>query len=688
MPKIVATITKELKAVGHLGLALMVPAVILAAGAAPVAHAAVPCPNAPFRVGPSAALPDCRAYELVTPRGTNGASPVAGQGAGEAFDTPLAAQGGNSFVYRIFATALSGSAGNGFGNNYRAIRSASGWASGLVGPTGEQAKAYDSFGFSSDHEYESIGVVDEKGGLLAIGGTPYDAYVRRPNGGFYLVGEGTLPAEPDLDGLPNGLADDLNSQVDWVNADGSHVIFHTGAYSGTTPVQLLPEAPPSGTQAIYDRTPAGLRLVSLLPGEITPPSGPEGEMHFEGASVDGSVVLFSATATGSPLLARVDGTKTETVASGSWTAAGVSEDGGRVFYLQGGDIYAFDTGSEVTTQVTSAGDAEVVNVSADGSHVYFLSQHQLDGSSGIEGFPNLYVWDGSTIHFIAVVEPDDVLREEGGFTLGLAAWALGEFSPAHNKNFLRETSRTTPDGSVFIFESRAKLGPYENEGHTEIYRYETGSPGPVCISCSPGEAPPESDASLAIVGNTSQLQFTAVNSNVTDDGQTVLFQTGDRLLAADSNSVDDVYEWRAGQISLISLGQGARASFLYGMTTDAHDVFFRTADRLVPQGQEAGVPAIYDARIDGGLASQQLAPAASCSGDACQGDLSEPPALSSAASAAFKGRGNVRHHRRCARHARRKVRGHRRHRCRHRQHKHRQGSHGRPAAQSALGRSR
>jgi hypothetical protein len=96
----------------------------------------------------------------------------------------------------------------------------------------------------------------------------------------------------------------------------------------------------------------------------------------------------------------------------------------------------------------------------------------------------------------------------------------------------------------------------------------------------------------------------------------------------------DVYEWKAsgvggcararGCLALISSGQGEDPSYLYGMSADAHDVFFETRQKLVG-ADLPGSPSLYDARVGGGI-PDPVAPAP-CQGDACQGNGAAPPAL-------------------------------------------------------------
>ena len=101
------------------------------------------CDNEALRVGPSAGLPDCRAYELVTPAQTNGRIPTMselGRNGGNGFDTDLASTDGGSLSFGTDGGSLPGSEGNGFHDTYVATRGQGGWQTEFSGLHGTEAK--------------------------------------------------------------------------------------------------------------------------------------------------------------------------------------------------------------------------------------------------------------------------------------------------------------------------------------------------------------------------------------------------------------------------------------------------------------------------------------------------------------------------------------------------------------------
>src|SRR5206468_2809608 len=115
----------------------------------------------------------------------------------------------------------------------------------------------------------------------------------------------------------------------------------------------------------------------------------------------------------------------------------------------------------------------------------------------------MYVWSGGSPTFIATVLPSDLVKTSSDpeDAAGLTAWTTGvvDASPTAESSAAisgpgHESSRTTPDGTVIAFESKAQLTPYDNAGHTEIYRYEDGAEAPICVSCGPGAGPATADA--------------------------------------------------------------------------------------------------------------------------------------------------------------------------------------------------
>jgi hypothetical protein len=590
------------------------------------------CGNAALRSGPSAGLPDCRAYELVTPPDTSGHPPLAPVSEfGSLFGTPPMSAAGDAVSFRIVGGPIPGTPGFGgpMGDAYLATRTPSGWQEAIQSPTGEQAPLAGPGGLSPDLRYIAWRFSGTSAGIAD--------YIRHPDGSFHLVGEGTLTDDPE----PRHI---------YIGPDGSHVIFASGA-------KLVDGAPDAGTSAIYDRTADGvLHVASLLPGDVIPGAG----AAFQGHSDDGSRVAFTLGAS-SPLYVRVDNAETLTASPPGAAFAGFGEDGDSLFYVSAGDFYRFDVQTGENAEIAASGDAEPVNVPSSGSGAYFLSPSKLtsepnpNGAEAIEGQPNLYYWDGAQTRFVATVTAEDVKGEfnpiggTGNFLGGFEEWMDRVRLAAFGINPMRSSEQ----GSTLLFRSRAQLTPYDSEGHAQIYRYDAGEGALSCVSCNPTQSAPGSDAKLTSFGGAFINRFTQI-PNLSADGRRAFFETSDRLVPADNDGLQDVYEWEAegkgscrqpgGCLFLISPGQSGRPSFLAGASASGDDVLFSTSDLLTSADRDE-TPSLYDARVGGGFAAA-MGSAGECLGEACQ-PAAIPPPLVAPASSLFQGAGNVRDTARC-----------------------------------------
>jgi hypothetical protein len=583
------------------------------------------CPNQALRLERSAALPDCRAYELVTPAETNGRSPKGVGTVGNLFPTVESSPDGGTVWFKIEGGSLPGSAGIGSfeGDPYVARRGSSGWSTELAGATGDEATVSIPASTSPDQGYAFWSARIE--GPLVINGEETQ-YLYYPDGHSELIGRGSLGSDPKARG--------------WlITEDGAHVIFET-LNSTTQAIQLEPNAPANGVPALYDRTidpetgAEETHVVSLLPGDETPTTGQNGS--YRGASADGEGIAFQL---GNTLYLRVGNQSTYKIGEGV-DFAGVSEGGGRVFFLQGGNLEAFDVASEEVIDFSTTGDVTPVNVADGGARAYFVSPSVLgganpEGDSAQAGKQNLYLSEEGAISFVATVTDRDVKGEPLPTPTDPLSDGLGLWTKTIARRPAEDPSRTNPDGSALLFQSRAEITGYPASASPQIYRYDSSGGRLQCISCTPTLTPAVGGARLQTITFNTLLAPPLTDSgfvaSLTPDGKRAFFESSEALVQADTDGVQDVYEWEeegtgsceepGGCVYLISSGHSARDNYLYAHSADGDDVFFTTGD-VLDSADPGPTVSIYDARVNGGFPTAQRA--GECLGEACQPAVSPP----------------------------------------------------------------
>jgi hypothetical protein len=224
-------------------------------------------------------------------------------------------------------------------------------------------------------------------------------------------------------------------------------------------------------------------------------------------------------------------------------------------------------------------------------------------------------------------------------------------------------ARMSSDGTVLVFQTASRLSSaFNSGGDEEIYRYDVPANTLGCVSCAPAGIMPRGAASMSIL-NTAELGFGTAGlelpggivdeRGISADGDRIFFDSPDPLVPQDSNTSspplsvgdgnfvtqgDDVYEWENGVVYLISTGKSPLNSYLLDSSENGNDVFFATAEGLVPGDTDGGFD-IYDARIP--HEGEPYSPAAvPCEGSVCQGPPNVPAPLTPPASATFTGLGN------------------------------------------------
>jgi hypothetical protein len=504
-------------------------------------------------------LPDCRAYEMVSPLDKGDNNIVEGQVRASVSGEAVTYASLGSFAEPVGALLVS---------RYISRRGPDGWSTRNITPQ------YAPFSGTLNGPFEEmLFTPDLSHGLLQNIDTPLTSdtsagyvnlYIADTSSGAYKAVTTVIPPLSEVEPYePEPLA----PQAVGISTDLSHVVFQQYA-------SLTPEASPRHSH-VYEWTGGHLVMVDIPPDGITlgtednvgapGDGGVESQDVWHAVSADGSRVIFtggealeSGAGTANPLgqvyLREVNQGKTVEVSASQRDVAdphgpkvarywGASTDGSKVFFASraeltndantgsadnASNLYEYDLQTGVLSDLTvdtNIGDTNgasvlgMVTASEDGAYVYFVAEGQL-AAGGVSGQPNLYLHHAGKVIFIATLSPASE-RQEAGYEAGGDSedWKGAEPQIGQSPTFSigpgSHTARVTPDGTHLAFESELSLTGYDNDpvepqdciaqaGGTsgfgprpckEVYIYDVEK-GVTCASCDPSGARPIGPAKL------------------------------------------------------------------------------------------------------------------------------------------------------------------------------------------------
>jgi hypothetical protein len=644
------------------------------------------CPNEALRAeNNSLSLPECRAYEQVTPSNKAGYPAIRFTYSDDGPAVGYLSHAGN------IANSGQGSAGAGL-NHYVSVRSSTGWEtlSNLNGPSGSLYSEPDALNATTVPQAYSSDLRSSLWWTNPHGESRIEnyAYLRKPDGSFALIGGGSIHR------LPFGAGEEA---FKFSSVDLSHVVIGT-SYIGDAPYGPgLYEFVGTGNGAPHrvDLDNSGQPISECPANEpFESPSAVGKAMSTDGRTIF-LVTLGGCGGAGPPadeVWARVDGTTSFDISQSQCTRSvsdpggvcnapadatfqGAATNGSRVFFTttqqlvnadtdQTNDLYACDIPAGTPTPTGTANPCPSlteVSGGVSGARVEAASRSRADngGQKPLAGFLPLVSPDGSTVFFVAqgvlATNHDAFGQPSMSGNFNLYAWREDASHPAGQTTFIGRlnslndvTGQSTSDGHYFAFTAASPLVPTDTDSARDVYRYNDEDGVLVRVSTNTsgvGGNVDGLDATLDETGNDPEQSTPTPGRAVSSDGSAIVFSTSDPLSPLDHNGAEDVYLWKDGRVSLISPGSVGGGGSEAAISGEGQDIYFATRQQLT-SGDGDDVLDVYDARIGGGFTALQQT--ASCLGEACQPKAAELPTDSAPGTGKPGTDGNVKP-RQCAR---------------------------------------